>query len=74
LRLLLPGHCEEGPHDARAALGAVRILSAADLRGGVSLLLEQHRARDDDRKRIVELVRDARKKRAQRRQLFALVQ
>ena len=70
-----PRHGEEGPHDAGAALG-----------GGVDLLdprrhrrvgrhLAQHRGiADDDRERVVELVRHAGEQRPERRQLLALVQ
>ena len=53
---------------------AVRIFSAAVCVAGVALLLEQHRARHDDRQRIVELVRDAGEQRTERGELFALVQ
>src|SRR5262249_16225863 len=44
------------------------------LRGSVTLLLEQHRASNDDGQRIVELVRHAGEQRAERRELLALVQ
>ena len=53
---------------------AVRIFSAAACVAGIALLLEQHRPRDDDRQRIVELVRDAGQQRAERGELLALVQ
>ena len=48
------------------------------MRGGpdrrIALLLEHHRPRHDDGERVVELMRDPGQQRAQRRELFALVQ
>ena len=72
--LLLPGHREKGSHDARAALGGGADLQRRSLRRRIALLLEQDRARHDDRKRIVELVRDAGQQRAERGELLALIQ
>ena len=74
LGLLLARHGEERAHDARAALGRRADLRGGDLRCGVALLLEQHGARDDDRQRIVELVRNAGQQRAECGELLALVQ
>ena len=74
LRPLLPRHREERAHDARAALGGGADLQRRGARGGVALLLEQHGTRDDDRQRIVELVRHAGQQRSERGQLLALVE
>ena len=72
--LLLPGHGEEGTHDARAALGGGANLQRRGLRGRIAMLLEQHRPRHDDRKRIVELMGNAGEQRAERGKFFALIQ
>jgi len=73
LRPLLARHREERAHDAGATLGRGTDLDRRRLRGRLSVLLEQHGARDDDRQRIVELVRDAREQRARRVEHEAVV-
>src|SRR5205085_1444982 len=73
-RLLLTRHREERAYDSRAPLGRGANLERGALRGRVALFLEQYRARHDDGKRVIELMRNTREERTERRELLPLMQ